>query len=218
MQTKLFTAASLMFAAAAAVQADVVYSNTNSPSGANFNSGNLLIGDEINLDGTARQLTQFDFQYYGINFSGNESATVTLYANDGVLYNGFAARPNSVLWSSGSFAIGPTPGATLKWSVADANLPANIVLPNRLTFAIQFSGIEVGESAGVALYNPPTAGNSLDDYWEYDIVNDWHLKTNATYVMNFGAQVQAVPEPSFWALAILGGMCGFCLVRRRTAK
>src|SRR4051812_3473798 len=181
MQTKILTVASVLFAAATTVQADVVYSNTNSPLGAVFNSGNTLIGDEINLAGSARQLTQFDFQYYGINFSGNETATVSIYANDGIAYNGFANRPSTVLWSSGSFPVGATPGSTLRWSVADANLPADIILPNRITFTVQFSGIEGGESAGVALYDPPTVGNSLNDYWEYnaDPLIDWRVKTNA---------------------------------------
>jgi len=216
-------AASLIAASAAAAHADVVYSNTNSPLNQNFNAGSLEIGDEINLGGTARELSQFDFQYYAINLSGGETARVRIYANDGlpVPGNPSALRPGSVLWDSDPFLVNSSPGATLKWSVLDGNLPANIILPDRITFSVVFTGIDVGESAGVALYSSPQDPDqySLPDYWEnVDGVNNWQLKTNANFPMNFGASVQAVPEPSFLALCVAGGLCGFYLVRRRSAQ
>jgi hypothetical protein len=209
-----------LLAAAATAHADVIYSNTNGPVLTNFNSGNVLVGDEINFAGTARQLSKFDLQVYSISLGGGEQARVTLYANDGIAYNGYANRPSTVLWTSDWFTLsgGLVPAATgskWTWSVEDSNLPSNIVLPNRITLAIEFSGIGVGESAGVMIFDPPTTGYSLDDYWEYNGVDDWHVKTNEFVTFNFASSVQAVPEPSFWALTVVGGLCGFFLMRRR---
>lgn len=220
MQHKTLMAASLI-AAAASVQAEVVYSNTNSYLNQNFNAGTLEIGDELNLAGTGRQLSAFDFQYFGINLDGNEQAQVRIYANDGLppIGNSLANKPGTVLWDSGLFNVGNSTGSRLNWSVALGNLPANVVLPNRITFSVKFTNIDAGDSAGVALYDPPTTGFSVRDFWENtDGLGDWRLQTNATFVMNFGSSVQAVPEPSFWALAIAGGLCGFFLMRRRTAQ
>jgi hypothetical protein len=227
MQRKSFLAASLITAAAAA-HAEVVYSNTNNPSGGFFNSGNTLVGDELNLDGTSRELSSFSFRYYTVSLGGGEQARVSIYANDGTDYTppgGVSPikRPGTQLWTSDWFDVsllGTQPATTTNtflWSVANGNLPANIILPDRITFTVQFSGIDPGESAGVVLYNPATVGFSVPDYWEYDAVNDWRTKTNAVFAMDFGAQVQAVPEPSFWALAVTGGLCGFFLLRRRNS-
>jgi hypothetical protein len=219
MKQKSLAVLSVLAAAAATAQADVIYSNTNGPVLTNFNSGNVLVGDEINFDGSPRLLTKFDMQVYSINLSGGEQARVILYDNTGIAYNGYANRPNNVLWTSDWFTLSgqlvpAVTGSTWSWSVNDT-LPNNIVLPNRVTLAVQFSGIDGGESAGVMIFDPPTIGYSLQDYWEYDAINDWHVKTNANVNFNFGMSVQAVPEPSFWALAITGGLCGLFLLRRR---
>jgi hypothetical protein len=193
-------------------RAEIVYDNSTNDKTNNFNPGSLEVGDQIILGGTSRQITNFIFQYYGVNFSGDEAVRLRFYANDGAPYNGYAT-PGTVLYDSGFFTgIGSTPRNTIIYDRSTLNGGVNV--PNEFTWSVLFTGISGGESAGVTIYDPPTTGASYSDYWELN-GGSWTLKTNAVYNMNFAARAEAtVPEPSTAALLLIGGIAAW-LVRRK---
>jgi len=204
-----------------------IYSNSNPASDLNYNfsPGTMKIGDEI-VPAGGGVLTHIDFQYYLTNSSGNESVELWLYANDGasiLLGNRTAYEPSSVLFNSGPFnigSLGDTTRSTLNYDVgsdwfSDILIPAGF----NLTLAIQFTGIEVGEEAGVSLYDFPTVGSGYNSYWEFN-GGSWVLSTNGStpngYV-DFGMNIQAVPEPTVFSLLAMGGLAvlGFGRIFRR---
>lgn len=189
-------------------RADVVYANSTNDLGIRFNIGSAEVGDEIVLAGTSRLITNFIFQYWGENFSGNESARVRFYANDGT--NAPAGPsilvPKTLLYDSGTFSVSATPRSTLIFDQATLN--GGVLVPDSFTWSVQFFGVESGESAGVDLYSPPTVGGNYLEYWENAGSFDWQYRSivfNGTNVpANFGAFVEAtVPEPSALSLAML---------------
>jgi hypothetical protein len=90
------------------------------------------------------------------------------------------------------------------------------LLPDRFTWAITFTGVGAGESAGVNLFGPPTVGNGIVDYWENN--GGWVNKRvdlgNPSVPTDFAATVQAVPEPSALALLLAGGAIVWRRMRR----
>jgi hypothetical protein len=221
MRTKPLVAVALATTSAlASIQAATVYDNSVNDLNQRFISNNLEIGDQVTLTGTDRLLSLFSLEFFATGLGGGEMARVRLYANNGVVWNSTPGInvPGSVLYDSGTFPIlSSTPRSTMEFSVADGQIPNNVILPNSFTFSIQFSGIAGAESAGVDLYNPPTSGSSFNDYWLYDGAT-WDLRTNTGPVLNFAAHIEAVPEPSVWAICIVGGVCGLSLMRRRTSR
>jgi hypothetical protein len=216
MQRTILMFTGLLFVASTSV-GELVYDNSTTDLDTRFSVGNNLVGDEIILGGAGRRITTFSFQYYGLTLSGNETAQVRFFANDGTEWLGpgqsGAFRPSTLLYDSGSFSIVPTNRATLNF---DLTLD-NVVVPDNFTWTVEFAGVEAGENVGLDLYSPPTVGDSLSDFWFFE-AGAWELRTNATTAMNFGARFEAVPEPSVWALCIVGGICGFFLVNRRSRK
>ncbi|MDW8309661.1 MAG: hypothetical protein RMK20_09835, partial [Verrucomicrobiales bacterium] len=184
----------------AAARAEVVYNNSsNRATPPRFaQTTGYIMGDEIILYTTNawgyRFITNFVFEYYGSGFSGNEQARLRIYANDGVLYGTNAGAPfyapGTVLFDSGFFSIGPTTAATLAFNGLNLGPAKGVIVPSNFTWAVEFSGIDPGESAGLTLFDPPTVGSSYADYWEYD-GSVWRIRTNASMNINFGAFVEA---------------------------
>jgi hypothetical protein len=201
------------FFAAQSAHAELVFDNSTTDLFKRFNPGSVEVGDEIILAGGARVVTNFVFQYYGEGFDGDESARVRFYANDGPPSSG-ASRPQSLLYDSGPFSISATPRSTLVFDLATlaagnlVNLAPGFAMPNSFTWSVQFYNLNnnVGYQAGVDLYNPPTTGWDYNSYWDNDPMLGWLLKTNATLAMNFGARVEAVPEPNAIALGVGGAL------------
>jgi len=189
----------LLFLAAGVCQqsrADLVYDNSSTDLAVRFNPGTNEVGDEIVLTTTnsSRYVTNFIFEYYGTGFSGNEQARLRFYRNDGTNSPSGPPVPNTVIYDSGFFPIGPTPRATLIFTRENSQL--NVFVPDSFTWSVQFAGIDPEESVGmgVDLYSPPTVGSSYDDYWDCD-ASGWHLRNHPVYPMNFAARVQASPLP-----------------------
>ena len=211
-----------------ALHGEIVYNNTSFDQSTRLSAGTYEIADEIIIGGVGRQLTQFSFQYYGVNFSGNETVRVRFYNNDGGSYVNSQnqtlseyQKPLTAFYDSGTHAIGPTLRATLVYQDGSGNgaLPNNLILPGDFTVSILFGGITAGEDAGVDLYNPPTVGLSEKDYWLNDPANGgWQPRTNGNTSFNFAMQVQTVPEPSTWLLGVMGGFCALFMMRRRSAR
>ena len=191
--------------------ADLVYDNSSTDLLTRFNPGVNEVGDEIALGGSGRTVTNFIFQYYGLNFSGNEQARVRFYLNDGASSSSGPRVPSTVLYDSGLFAIGPTSRATLIFS------DLSVTVPDSFTWSVQFGGIEAGESAGVDLYSPPTVGQNYNDYWD-NTGSGWQLRNFSGVPINFGARIEAVPEPSTTLLGLSGGLVGLIWARRLRRK
>ncbi len=181
-------------------------------------------GDEINLAAGDRFVTGFQFEYFlSQNASGNETAVLTLRANDG---------PTISRTVEGSTFDVPTPGTVLYTSpvltldkgfqVADASGFAPFLAPNNFTWTVTFTGIDNGEIAGLRIYDPPTVGTSFADFWQKNngtwntyLINDPVL---GQVTANFSARVTAVPEPTTFALAFLAGLSwlGYLGFKRRS--
>jgi len=89
-----------------------------------------------------------------------------------------------------------------------------------MTWSIQFQGMGDGDAVGVDLYCPPLVGQNYDDYWANNILDGWTLLNNSEAPngqMDFGAYMEAVPEPSTTALSLIGGL-GILAVTRRLRR
>jgi hypothetical protein len=203
----------LAWALTPAARADLVYDNSTTDLNTRFNPGLFEVGDEIILaPGTPRHVTNFIFQYYGVNLSGTENVQIRFYANDGPASYSGPFEPGTLLYDSGLFNFGAY-GSTDRNTIAYGGI--DVFVPDSFTWTVQFSSLGVGAVAGVDLYSPPTVGQNYPDYWEND-GSGWMLKTNAVVAMDFGARVEAmVPEPSVAALSLLGGALAIFLGARR---
>lgn len=209
----LLAVTATLFCGASSLRADVVYDNTVNDLGIQFVAQNgVQFGDEIQLVGTSRRLTNFSCEYFGVNFNGGETVTIRGFKNDGPLFNGFST-PGTPLFDTGPIGITSTSRRIVgfDWLVSD-----NIDVPNNFTWTVEFNGIGAGEQAGLDIYAPVSSGQSAGDYWQLNGAN-WALlqNTNGTTV-NFASQVQAtVPEPSSMFLLALGGIVGAFFWNRR---
>jgi hypothetical protein len=123
-------------------------------------------GDEIELSGSARTLTEISFSYFG-DFvrQGDEVAKVRLYTNEKP-YDNFRNEPTTVLYESDFFGINP--------GYNSAILPGlYTLLPNVVTFTVEFRGLAENENAGLLLYGPPTVGRSYNEFWRRNEAERW---------------------------------------------
>jgi hypothetical protein len=210
----LFTLSALALGASASLAQSVVYDNSSTYSGWYLSPGSARVGDEIVLGGTARRAYEFRFEYYGANFNNNEQFRLQFYNNDGALLGGDTYLPGSIFYDGGWQTLGSPTDPSGRASYTISLDYADMMLPERFTWSIQFNGVEAGESAGVVLYNPPGVGSSFDDYW-HNAGSGWELRGTNGVPVNFGASITAVPEPSTYVLAVLGGVCGLAMMQRR---
>jgi hypothetical protein len=189
-------------------QASIVYDNTTTSLDQYYQTANEF-GDQITLDAssTDRVITSFDFEYYlSHSANGNEQADVRIYNNANNM------SPGTLVYDSGLQSI---PSAYNHFNITGLSLAVS----DNITWTVQFTGVESGESAGLLWYDPPTKGSSLDDFWE-KVNGVWTLKTvslGGGANANFAAQVSAIPEPTTVQLAIMSGMAwlGIAGYRRR---
>lgn len=205
--------------------ADSIIFNNTSPTGFQsgyFNPGTTEVGDQIYFGqgGLApfRSVTGFNFQYWSASTDANwgVQARLKFYANDGALFDGAYASPGTVLYDSGYFALPLFNGYQVLSFGTPGDFPAvGIQVPQTsMTWTIQFQGADVNDTYGLALFTSPTVGTDPSDYWQY-VSGAWQLATNTLVPdMSFGAVVTAAPEPSSFALSILGGLGLLAWTRR----
>ena len=176
----------------------------------NFFISNLEFGDQISLDGQARTMTNFSFEYFASGLGGGETALLTLYAN-----NGPTNSPGTVLFASSAFPVGNGQNTV----VLDG---LSLLVPSSLTWTVKFSGVTGAEQAGLPLYYPATVGNSLDDFWQKDAGGNWFVFRYPGGVPqgSFAATLSGVPEMNtvFYALFGGAGLFAFHSLRRRALK
>lgn len=223
----------LILAICSIAKAEIVYDNTAGVT-TNFYLFSNEYGDDINLAGQSRTVTEFMFLYFGdipANVTTPGQWQIRFYRNDGPLADPTAntsQRPGSLIWESGIFPV-------LRGYVTNLlNIP-NVEVPDRFTWTVEFMNLpqQVGNGAGLVLANPPTIGallpgrfrpviGSYSDYWVRANPNDtnsWALNifSNSEDIGpqgNFYVRVGAVPEPTTIALGLLGAGSLFWLTRR----
>lgn len=202
----------------------VVYDNTAASSYLNqFFAANNEFGDEINLAGSARTITDFKFEYFAnLTTLGDDFVHFRIYSNG----SGVGAAPQTLLYDSNTDAPGGIPLFNGIQTVDISGLSLNV--PGKITWTAEFT-TSSGDTAGLPFYSPPTVGavllggeiGSRDDFWQ-NINGSWALTRypNGTPAGNFAAKVTAVPEPSSIALGVLGGLALISthVSRRRSSK
>ena len=168
-----------------------------------------------------RTIDSFRFEYFlSANANGNETAVLTLYANDGPTITRTVdgttfdvQAPQTVLYTSPILTLGTG------YQTAEASGFVPFDVPNTFTWTVKLSGIEATEVAGLLVYNPPTVGSSFTDFWQNNS-GTWntYLLDNGV-AANFAARVTAVPEPTTLALALVAGLgwVGYLGMKRRSA-
>lgn len=194
----------------------LVYNDTSTYSGDNFNfdsgvAGTVSAGNEIVLAAANDVITQFQVQ---IDFTGTGTPTGTVDVqfanNNGATYNGYAT-PGSILWDSGSSALGSFSSAA--GEVLTYTVPS-VTVPKDFTFVVNFNGLTSTEIAGLSIFGNTTVGQNYNDAW-VNTGAGWVLQkaTGSDPALQFGATLTAIPEPSTIALGVMGA-CAF-LARRR---
>jgi hypothetical protein len=186
--------------------------------GIRFDPLGAEIGDEIILAGTARLLTQFDFEYFGTSggldtpgsFAGAVTARVRFYLNNGPLASGVPS-PGSVFYDSGTFAVpGRTSRSTFVFTQPEfitgsgpGFIPLLIPLPDHFTWSVQFTTVNPADHVGVDLYSPPVVGQNFPDYW-LNTAGTWSLQQGpgGQPPYNFAARFQAADVPETTGIGI----------------
>lgn len=206
----IFVVAVLCCASIGAAQS-IVYNNTttslnnNHPLLPEWLNDSAEVGDEILLEGSAREAVELRL----------------IFTNRGTSPNNFDARvrfrmldanesPAGVFYDSGIIPeVLSTPGLT-EYVFA---IP-NVTVPNRFVWTIQlYNRTGPGNELGPSYFNPPTVGYSDDFFWRYETGGDWtQYSWGGQPVANFGARLTAVPEPSVLAALSIGALA---MLRRR---
>lgn len=190
----------VLFGAAASHGADVVYDNSTDSTGANYETTNEY-GDEVILAGTARAITEIQFEYYAsFTVQGDELGRVRFYANNGPIWMGNPdfREPGEPPLFEDTFPLGQG------YQTAVIPVP-NVVVPNSFTWTVQFLGISqngTNDRAGLLFYSTPTVGASYDDFWERTATGWQSFDENTVPKSNFAARIFAVAAPTQISLTI----------------
>jgi len=195
-----------------------------------YNDGNSEEGNQIVLAGTATSdiITSFSFQYdYSSRLQSLPlgMADVRFYANDGAPVAGYAS-PGTVLFDSGAFPIVPTTGATENFFPGDFTGTGSgivggglgVLVPQDFTWTVTFSGLQTGEDAGLALYDPIQVGaNGLPNGDAWVNTGTGLMPANDSgSPLEFGAVFNGVPAPdtSCLSVSVLSVLAGFRWMKR----
>lgn len=176
----------------AAAEPVIVYDNSTDYSGMDYVTTNEH-GDEVILDGTARVITEFQFEYYADFIrQGDELARVRFYANTGPLWENdpdYATPALPPLWDF-TFQI------STGYQTAVISVPS-IRVPDKFTWTVEFLGLSQrvtapADEAGLLMYGSAFPGTSFDDFWER-LPSGWApLARSDVPKNNFGARILAV--------------------------
>jgi hypothetical protein len=210
----LLISGAILISLALPLRAATIFDNSGHDLLTRFNPGTREVGDEILLGGTERYLTQFSFEFWGVNtasptsFAGAVQARVRFYENNGTPFNGYATPSDGSFFDSGWFPVAsPTDRSTFEFTQGLDFPDGGLFIPaDEITWSVQFQGMGATDSVGVDVYSPPVVGQDYPDYWENN--GGWTLLTNGV-PMDFAARMEAnatIPEPSVAALSLIGGL------------
>jgi len=178
---------------------EVVYDNTANAYNNLFYPSSLEYGDEISLGGTARTITEFQFEYLG-DFPPEQEATVVvrLYDNDGPnpYPTGDFSQPGTLAYESEPLRIYPG------YNVL-ALRELSVTVSNSITWSVKFSGLKgtYQNRAGITHYAAPNVGFSYDDFW-MKTATGWQLFSfQGNPPSNFAARIVASPDTPMQVLA-----------------
>lgn len=199
----------------AAPLTDVVFGNLNADGEKTLGATSTLIGpgagsevwiaQGFNTGTSASSLTIQSISLGLATLSESASATVSIYSNN-------SGSPGSLLFTSSSVTVTGTTQVRYDFPFSGANLTASTgywVIPSA---GVQW--FQVAASGGSPIAQNGSSYSSLGGIESdtSDIVpGDWAVSSS-----RYSISVQAVPEPSTYALAALGiGVAGFVRARRR---
>jgi hypothetical protein len=182
-----------------AANKEIVYDNTSTPlfdtradpPRQRYANQKVEYGDQLQLGGTGRYVTDIYFEYFG-NFTaqGDEMGWVRIY-NNRLIYDQYRNSPTDVLYESGFFPV--YPGYHVEHL---ENL--NVRVPDIITLGLSFTGLDGNEDAGFLLYSPPTVGLSYNEFWRRTPANQWeaftYTLTDPTLKANASIRIMAVTE------------------------
>jgi PEP-CTERM motif len=175
-------------------------------------------GDEViipahSMSGVQWVITGFSFEY-SANYALPGGLTFRIYEQNGAPISGFASPGTEIYETTVDINNGG--------GVVDINFTydATNILPNRLTYTVQFDGLVSGNTAGLIIPGgTPVIGASGNDFWEKTGpgASDWALKTftAGSPSANFVATITAVPEPSTVAMMVAGAGLVLVALRRK---
>ena len=180
-----------------------VYDNTTYPYGG-YLYATGQVGDEVTLIGPERWVTEFMFGYGNLNGSGDETAHIRFYLNDGP-----GGQPGTLLNDLGVYKLD---------KVVLGNLTINglsILIPgDTFTWTVEWGNY--GQYYPYfPLYNPPTIGSTKGYIWQgfWGKINegDSHLKAKI--------EAESVPIPEPTTILLIGsGLFGLWGFRKRVRK
>ena len=175
----------------AGVRAEIIYNNSSTYLGS-YVKERREYGDQVDLGGTARRLTEILFEYFAsFAATGDETVKVRIYSNEKP-YDDFRKAPTTLLYESD-----PIPIAGGYHTRLISGL--NILLPmHTVTLTVQFQGVAETETAGLLFYGPPTEGYSFNEFWMRTATGAWAPVVYSTSDPNLrasaGLQLTASPE------------------------
>jgi hypothetical protein len=191
LRTHLYLCFLALFSCVLNLHSQVIYDNTGTRLGS-MAVERREYGDQVDLGGTARRLTQILFEYYAqFTPTGDEEVKVRLYSNETV-YDNFRKAPTTLLYESPWSPI--TPGYNTR--LIDG---LNVLLPlTSVTFTVEFRGIAETEQAGMPFFDPPSEGYSFNEFWARTATGGWasinYSNTDSTKRANLGLRLIAVPN------------------------
>jgi hypothetical protein len=188
----------LCFVLGRAAGSEIIYDNSSNYL-ADFNDTRLESGDEVRFAGTGRLIDHFSFEYFASlspTPSGNETARVRFYLNDGPAPDAAGASPGTLLYDSDVFTISAG-YQSVSISGLDISVPANTI-----TWTVQFSGLSTNERAGLLFYDPPRVGSSDNFFWLKEATGWTAEADNSVTNNNFAARFTALPEVRISSLQI----------------
>ncbi len=207
--TKALLLGSCCFLSALPLTATTVFDNSVNSLRTGFWFGETECGDQIQLVGTARFLTNFSCGYLlaVTDPTPHVTAKVKFYLNDGPipLFDTYPA-PGTVVYDSDWFAVRMALPGSLVFSAGSEFPAGGLYLPSSdITWSIQFQGlVDDADAAGLMVYSPPVVGTDPPYSWA-NYGGEWSRDVWNGHQMNFQAKFEAtdVPEPPARASLLL---------------
>lgn len=199
-------AALAVFANAAAMASNIVYSNTTTDMQDTvfYSAGTYSeLGDQIHLDGTDRLASSAVVQFYNNGAAGTFDATLRLYQ---------VGSPVGAQIGNDFVVSGIAAGGTAVFNVTF--LALDVTVPNDLIFTFSVSNASANMDIGVDMFEPPTVGSSDNQFM---IAKRGSFSQFATLSENvffeLDATTLAAPEPDSIAMLACGAI--FLLAARK---